>query len=323
MPVLPWQRRQLQCDLPFGEIMRLLQRAVPPRRRVPNLIDAPGYFCGDVNPITGRFQLLRNVHRKGRALFPVLTGLAVRRPAGVTLNVSLRPSVSFWLLLLPLLSFLLFIPIGVLAWWWGPERDPGNLILFIVIPLGGALLTSWLWAPALILHYLGLKQFQLELDKLLNRMSTRTADGLSVLDAPDPPEQREHRVRLHRQASLNRIQVAAICLALLGVFLFGVGLQAIARQEITMSGRSRVSHRSPRVTLRGEEAVATGLSLAAAGSASAIAGWLGWRVTSRKTVRDPRDLFDMSMWTAWERAALVAILLLLVGSATSGLWAMF
>jgi hypothetical protein len=323
MPVLPWRQHELQCDRPFGEVMRLLQRAIPPRRRVPRLDDAPGYFCGEVNTTTGRFQLVRNVHWKGRAVFPVLNGMVLRRPAGARLDISVRPSVSFWLLLLPALSFLLFIPIGLLAWWGGPERDPGSLILFIVIPLGGVVFSSWLWVPALIVHYIGIKQYPLELNKLLDRMNSRTADGLSVLEAPEPPAQREQRVLRHRQTSWNRIRAAVVCLAVLGVMLLGVGLQGIVRQEITMSGRSRpgAGHNRDRVTLRGEEAVTTGVSLAAAGAAAAIAGLLGWRVTARRLDGKPRMLLDMTVWTPWERAALIVAFLLLIGSVGSGIWA--
>jgi hypothetical protein len=228
MSLLPWRSDQFESDLPPGEVLRLLQVATPPCKRWQDLIGEPPFFCGRVNPAAGHFYLERNRHRRGRVLFPVMRGAVRPAKGGSLIDVSVTPNIWFWLLLAPPAFLLSFIPLAILIGLAYDDLASSDLVMMIVLPLAGVVFSSWLWGPPIVVNYLSLPRYRDELQRLLNRMSERTPEGGSVLEAPQTLQQLQTKERLRKEAGKSALRIIAAFFAVMGLFLFLVGVKGLA-----------------------------------------------------------------------------------------------
>jgi hypothetical protein len=140
---------------------------------------------------------------------------------------------------------------------------------------------AWLWGPLLLITYLSISRYQSEFTKLLERMSERTPAGLSVVEAPDTPAQRESRRVLRRQATQSGLKRIAAFLVVMGSLLFCIGCNGVMTGELTMTTRSSLNRNPRTATLTGEQAQTASLAMASLGVSLGLIGWLVWRAAGR------------------------------------------
>jgi hypothetical protein len=267
----------------------------------------------------GRFELRRNVGRKGRVLFPVLRGAVHPAAGGSVIEVTVRPHVGFWLMMSPALGFLAFLPFGPLAWLLGTPMSGGNLLMFIAIPILGMLITWWVWVPPLVVAYVAGPRYRRELTRLLEPKEQRSADLEGLLEVAEPAEQRARTAQRRQHSARDGVRVVAALLAVLGLGFASVGASGLVSGEVRIHGSRR--HRgdaSAGVTLRGDAARFTAQSLLSVGSGLIVCGVVGWRRAGFATIPFvARDLLNPP-WSLLDAAFLACAVVMFVTAAVQG-----
>ncbi len=326
MNLLPWQSFQLQCELDRDEVLRLLEHSTPTCLRRPDLIGDVPFFCGRVDVESGSFRFERNTWPRSRWMCPQLRGRVrtVKRGSIVEANVS--PSAGFWLGLSPTFLMLACIPIGLLAWLFGSPEQPGSPLIFVLAPLFGVMFLWWMWGPLLFLTYSNLSRYHEELADLLDQMTERTPDGLSVLEAEETPEQAATKKRLRREAGQNAMKLIAVFLVLMGLTSAGVGAKGWSTEQLTLHVHSKSPRRpneSRSVTLIGPPAVTTAKGMVSGGLGVILTGGVCWLVSRHDPLRLSRNNPSRQSWPPLETALLLASVVLIVLGAVLGIKGLF
>jgi hypothetical protein len=321
MTWLPWQSFQMHSDVTPEEVLRILGRMTPACKSYPRLTSNAPYFCGTVDPASGVFRLQRNTYRKGRGLLPVIHGVVIRPARGSKIQITIRPGIFLWFSLVFPCGFLAFIPLDVLGWLSNPAARSGDLIASIVIPLFGVALTSWIWLPALIVSYVLIPRYRLEFSNLLSPMVLRAPAGMSILEAPQTPEQRAANLASRRKTNQTGLGMVAVCSAVLGGTMFLAGVKGLLTGELTIHSRSRPHHAASRthgVSLSGAEAAHTSQAFLAFGAGLGLAGIVSWLVARHELSRFARDNLFRQPWPLLETVLLAGSVLLMVLGAVLG-----
>lgn len=177
MSFVPWTNWAVVCSVPAEEVARRLRQAIPACCRRPAGTPEKPYFCGEVDPDAGWFQLKANVAAKARGVAPTLVGRLRPTEQGTMIEVSIAPGAAFWIGLLILGFLLSFLPMGVVAWLLSDSMKASELAAFIVFPVVGAMMTSWLWGTMIGLHYFYRARYVREFGRLLERVAARPPGG--------------------------------------------------------------------------------------------------------------------------------------------------
>jgi hypothetical protein len=203
--------------------------------------------------------------------------------------------------------------IGIAAWLFGGTMKIGDLVLFLVLPMVGAAMTSWLWGTLIGIHYFCISRYRSELSRLLAQVAVRTPAGQFVAELPETPEQLAAKQKLRTQAAQNGFKIIAIGLALLGFMMFGVGVKGVVTEELTTYQKNRhhgpgaTTGRNEGITISGDKAVTASQGLIAIAAALGLGGGVCWLVSRR----DPKA----RTWPPLETALLaIAAALALLGA---------
>lgn len=327
MSLLPWQSFQLRRQLSRDQVLDGLKWTIPACCRWPDLLDNPQYFCGSVNVEAGTFRFQQNTALGWRSISR-LRGLLLLRcrvrpaPRGSLIEVSITPGAAFWIGMLPIFFFATFIPLGLLLWLFNAPMQQGSPLGFIVIPLLALIGLCWWW-PLLAITYSCLPRYRKEISELLKRLTERFDGGLPVLELADTPQQVEIKHRCRVRAGQSTLRLIGAILTLMGIGLFGFGLEGVRTGQVTLHGRNR-HHRkveAPRkVTLIGEQAATVAKSLIAIGSGLAVSGGVCWLVARHDLAffqRRPKSRFGA--WPPLETSLLAISIVLLVLGAVFGI----
>lgn len=191
MTFSPWTRLSMDSPLPPHEVLRRLEWAIPACCRRPKWTPDKPYFCGEVDPASGWFRLRANVAAKARGVSPTLVGCLRPTAHGTVIDASISPSVPFWIGLLILCFLLSFPPIGVLAWSLSDAMKANELAAFILFPILGAMMTSWLWGTLIGLHYVYRSRYVSEFSRLMERVGECPPASRSPLTPPSSNSRRD------------------------------------------------------------------------------------------------------------------------------------